>query len=135
MFEYIEFVGPVYLAIGAAVSRRHYAIHAGGQSTAQSEMEQMKHGHSCYQNPSNAFYTPSRGCDCSMRGKWLTLRAKTRGHHFGPYVMMVAYPILGFDAWLKGGKVKAKVEKREALIAQIDQMDRELGLGPYADNS
>ena len=135
MFEYIEFVGPVYLAIGAVVSRRRYARHTGDESNAQRELDQMKHGRECYQNPSSGFYNPARNCDCSMRSKWITARNKARGHDFAPYVMMVAYPILGFDAWLKGGKVKAKVEKREALIAQIDQMDRELGLGPYADNS
>lgn len=126
-----------YLGTGAVVARRKYANSASPKdarenaiAAAQAELDAIRH----YRRCDYVYY--GTGCDCSSRGKhraaqWKLRRAERTSSGPSPYTVMLLFPILGFDSWLRGGK--AKVEKTKALAKRIDEMDKYLGLGPYAD--
>src|SRR6478735_3621102 len=113
----------VYIMLGMIVSRRMYALQqhryniSGNREKAaeiEDKMKAMRHDGTCYQRVGGSYYNPARVCDCynaDNKNTWRRLNRelqeiRTGSEPSNPWLMMLTYPAVGIDAWLKGGTVK-----------------------------
>lgn len=109
----------IYFVIGTLIARSVYTSQSLSVDSSMSrditrQLENMKHGSSCYRNPSSGYYNLSRGCDCSRESEWKALTAKKReieGKVTNPYLVLTFWPALGFHRFITGGAAKALAKR------------------------
>lgn len=126
-----------HLTVGTFAARYRYAheVHAAGTrdigkliKRKEAEIKAVRHAPNCWRGSRHRSVTED--CDCENAGRWKQLNRELRSLEAGtyeissPYSMLFFWPLLGYHAFLTGGKVKATPALRPKEWEQ--QMEKEL---------
>lgn len=128
-----------HLTVGTLASRRQYAraLHEANSQDVSAmvaqkkrKLKKMEHGEHCWRGPRHR--SRSHDCDCHMSVNWRQLTDEIRRLEVSgielpsPYPMVFFWPLLGYHAFLTGGKVKTDSTPALRPKEWEQKMEREL---------
>jgi len=126
-----------YLSAGTIIARsinakQRYALSCDPGAEKRKELvfdlDNIKHGSSCYRNPSSSYYNTSRNCDCDHSAHWKRIRVEIESAKrasvkvTNPYLILVGWPFIGYHNVLTSGTVKGVSRYDHNLTMQLERV-------------